>query len=73
MLINCGGDNYTDTTGRIWRADAFFSGGSVSKVNKSIAGTDEDVLYASERFGKSTYNIPLPAGEYAVVLHMAEL
>jgi Malectin domain len=73
MLINCGGENYTDTTGRIWRADAFFSGGATSKVNKSIAGTDDDVLYASERFGKSTYNVPLPAGEYVVVLHMAEL
>ena len=45
-------------------------------VTSPIDGTSNDLLYQSERYaetGEMSYNIPLPPGDYQVVLHFAEI
>ena len=76
VLINCGGDAYTDTEGRIWEADQYFTSGKVYTVGTevNIMDTVEDPLYRSERYGEFTYEIPLlELGDYQVILHFAEI
>jgi Malectin domain len=77
MYISCGGGAaITDSSGRIWRPDMYFFGGStyanaaVDIVNK--VGVDE-LIYKSERYGNFVYDIPVPLGSYSVVLHFAEI
>jgi len=56
--------------------DAFFTGGSSFNVgNTPIAGTDNDALYQSERYGDLTYSIPVVEMDrtYVVAMHFAEL
>ncbi|MEX2512873.1 MAG: malectin domain-containing carbohydrate-binding protein [Cyclobacteriaceae bacterium] len=38
-----------------------------------IAGTTEDELYSSERYGSFGYNVPVPSGIYTLRLHFAEI
>jgi Malectin domain len=75
LLINCGGESYTDSLNRVWVADQFFdSGTKVFSTGNNISNTVEDTLYQSERYGISmTYSIPRPAGLYTVTLHFAEI
>ena len=49
-----------------------FSGGSTYSRTTPISGTNDDVLYQSERYGNFAYNVPLPNGHYVVTLHFAE-
>jgi Malectin domain len=76
IRINCGSDvPYTDSLGRAWSVDAFFTGGSAfaSGIGQ-IANTTDDVICRSERYGEATYNIPVPpGGTFEVVLHFAEI
>jgi hypothetical protein len=55
-------------------ADAYFSGGAVSKATTlGIAGTSDDYLYQTGRHGTSfSYNFPTGNGSYDVVLYFAE-
>ncbi|NJL12288.1 MAG: hypothetical protein HC913_04320 [Microscillaceae bacterium] len=75
--INSGGLAYTTTEGAAFEADNYF--GTPSSVYNpatglSIAGTEEDVLYNSERYGHNfAYNFPVDNGNYQVVLHFAEV
>ena len=66
-----------------WDADEHFAGGlarTLPRVTR-IAGTDDDVLYVTQRRGAArgkpgsfAYEIPVPEeGEYAVRLHFAEI
>jgi hypothetical protein len=73
ILINCGGDEYRDTQGRLWRADAYSDGGNTFGTTLEIQGTSDDTVYRSERWGEFTYSIPIPEGDYAVILHFAEI
>ncbi|MUG96098.1 hypothetical protein F7734_28655 [Scytonema sp. UIC 10036] len=74
IRINTGGQEYTDTTGNLWSADQYFSGGSTKTYGSAIANTVEDPLYQSERTGKTlNYAIPVANGEYTVNLKLAEL
>lgn len=41
--------------------------------HKAIAGTSDQALYNAERWGVFEYNIPVPNGEYTVVMKFAEL
>jgi Malectin domain len=75
IRINCGSNiPYTDSIGRAWSADTFFTGGSAfaSGIGQ-IANTTDDVIYRSERYGEAIYNIPAAPGTYEVVLHFAEI
>lgn len=82
--LSCGADGveYTDPQGLVWADDAFFVfGGNNTFTNSSaqIAGTDDDTLYQSERYGINfgyalgDSSNPLPNGSYDVALHFAEI
>ena len=75
ILINCGGDAYVESSGvRTWVADRYFIGGSTySDGSNTVAQTEDDWLYQSERNGEFRYEIPVPVGSYEVVLHFTEL
>ncbi len=75
ILINGGGPAFTDSTGQVWSADQYFSGGFTyaTATTTAIGGTVEDTLYRSERFGNFSYNLPVPNGTYAVTLAFAEI
>ncbi|MCX5910170.1 MAG: malectin domain-containing carbohydrate-binding protein, partial [Deltaproteobacteria bacterium] len=73
VAINCGGPQYIDEAGVIYQADKYFSGGQTYKNVVPIDGTNDDVLYQTERYGNFSYNIPLLNGTYQVVLKFAEI
>jgi Malectin domain len=75
ILINCGSTvNYTDSVGRTWLSDRFYTGGFPYDTNTDVSNTIDDVIYRSERYGHSSYSIPVPAdGVYTVLLHFAEI
>jgi ABC-type transporter MlaC component len=69
---NAGGAQYTDASAVVYRADSYFTGGSVANVAVAINNTTDDALYQTERWGASTYNIPLANGNYNLTLKFAE-
>jgi hypothetical protein len=72
--INAAGGAYTTVNGDEFVADTYVTGGSTfTNTALQIADTDDDVLYRSERWGPSTYNIPVVNGNYKVILHFAEI
>lgn len=71
--INVGGSGYTGSDGRVWQADAGYSGGSTYSTGASMPNALDPGLYDSTRFGNFSYNVNLPNGGYRVVLKFAEL
>jgi len=79
--INAGGPAYTDPDGRLWRADQAYTPGGFGYVNfggtynttHSIANTDADPLYQSERWGMASYRFDVPNGLYRIELKLAEI
>ncbi|RMG39359.1 MAG: hypothetical protein D6719_13540, partial [Candidatus Dadabacteria bacterium] len=47
--INAGGGFYNGQYGRSWYADQYYQGGLLYSDPISIAGTDDDTLYQTER------------------------
>lgn len=74
---NANGSEYVSTDlGRTFQADAHFSGGSTYAAASSldILGTNDDVIYRTERYGDFSYSIPVgAAGDYVVELYFAEI
>ncbi|UOQ68637.1 PKD domain-containing protein [Hymenobacter volaticus] len=71
--INAGGPAVT-TSGMAFAADnQYVSGGFPSGGGSAIAGTVDDVLYQTERWGTMSYNLPVTNGTYTVKLHFAEV
>ncbi|SJZ37218.1 Putative Ig domain-containing protein, partial [Desulfococcus multivorans DSM 2059] len=72
--INGGGSAVT-TSGIAWSADGYYAGSTRTySAAKAIAGTTDDVLYQTERYGRTmSYSLPVAPGTYAVDLHFAEL
>jgi hypothetical protein len=66
--------SYTDPAGLAWGPDRYYStgGGTYASAN-AIANTDKDKIYQSERWGMSSYNIPVANGTYLLRLHFAEI
>jgi beta-galactosidase len=72
---------------QIWLPDQPYQSGSwgvvggkpfkVSRLpygtDKNILGTDDDPIYQTQQTGIETYRLDVPAGEYEVTLHFAEL
>jgi N-acetylneuraminic acid mutarotase/glucose/arabinose dehydrogenase len=76
--INAGGDVYTDSQGETWNADTLYNTGNAFIGGSPINGTVDDTLYQSERWDPSSapelqYEIPVPNGDYEVVLHFADI
>ena len=72
FAVNSGGSAYTASDGTEYDADTGYSGGYTYSNSASIAGTTDDTLYQSERYGDFTYTVPVPDGDYVVTLHFAE-
>ncbi|ELZ27370.1 ring canal kelch-like protein [Halogeometricum pallidum JCM 14848] len=72
--INAGGSEYTASDGTVYQADTSSSGSTFS-VDDAIAGTTDDQLYQTERYGTSFgYDIPVSeSGTYEVTLKFAEI
>ncbi|HEX8227671.1 MAG TPA: Ig-like domain-containing protein [Candidatus Saccharimonadales bacterium] len=71
--MNAGGPAFTDPTGATWAADSYVTGGaSADRGTIAIAGTTNPQIYRSERWGMSSYNIPVANGTYTYRLHFAE-
>lgn len=69
IRINAGGSAYTDSTGNVWQADRYATGGTIDATN--IAGATG--VFATERWGTNfRYDIPVPNGTYAITLRFIE-
>lgn len=73
LRINAGGGMVTDSVGRTWQADRYFTGGTAHAVTASIAGTKDQDLFRSERWGAAGYDIPVTNGSYLLQLLFAEI
>ncbi|MDI1464714.1 malectin domain-containing carbohydrate-binding protein [Catellatospora sp. KI3] len=71
--MNAGGPAVTDSIGRLWRADEYAVGGASHTVTNTIAGTADQALFQSERWGMTGYDIPAANGTYTLQLLLAEL
>jgi malectin (di-glucose binding ER protein) len=61
----------TDSEGRLWAADEYFSGGT-AVCRKTVVQNSEAGLYHGERYGNFSYRIPVAPGRYRLTLHFAE-
>ena len=73
VAVNAGGPQYVNTAGEVYDADADFSGGKTYTTTAAIAGTEDDRLHQSERYGNFSYNVPMANGSYEVTLKFAEI
>jgi hypothetical protein len=62
----------TDSDGRLWAADEYFSGGITVARQNAMLNRPEQALYQGERFGNFSYRIPVAPGKYRLTLHFAE-
>ncbi|PKL91434.1 MAG: hypothetical protein CVV21_07570 [Candidatus Goldiibacteriota bacterium HGW-Goldbacteria-1] len=72
IRVNCGGAAYLDGAGNTWAADYGFTGGTATSVTDAIAGTTDDTLYQSERYGNPSYTFTVPNGYYDITFKFAE-
>jgi len=71
--INAGGGQETSNTGLIYSADAFFSGGHIDNFSgAAVSGTKDDEVYNHARSQHSAYRLPVPNGDYLVLLQLSE-
>ncbi len=73
FAVNAGGAGYTDSDGTFFQSDTGFTGGQVYATSNSIAGTADEVLYQSERYGSFNYRIPVTNGSYEISIKLAEI
>lgn len=74
VRILCGATHrLVDHAGKMWNADAAFTGGTAVKSSvQHIWRTQDPAFYRTSREGDFHYDIPLPAGIYELRLHFAE-
>lgn len=77
IKINCGGSaelDYLADAGFSKNTEFGFLDGTSASYSSSlqITGTDEDIIFQSEKYGMVTYKIRLPNGRYDVELMFAE-
>lgn len=77
IRVNCGGQGYTDSMGRVWQADTHFTGGVASQITAAMTGTADPTLYQTARRNDPAaptvkYNFPMTNGTYHVNLYFAE-
>jgi len=67
------GRSFVDHAGKLWNADAWFSGGTaVQSSVLNIWRTQNPGFYRTSRQGQFSYAIPLKKGIYELRLHFAE-
>lgn len=65
-------NSFTDKDGNVWLPDDYFSGGRHALHKGPVTETADPGLYAGERFGNFTYQIPVDDGRYSLTLYFAE-
>jgi hypothetical protein len=73
FAVNCGGGKYVDKNGIVYQADTGFIGGGTYSTTAAISGTEDGILYQTERWGNFSYRIAVPNGSYQVTLKFAEI
>ncbi len=73
LAINAGGPRYVDSKGMVYEADTLYAGGNSYSSTIPIAGTLDDPLYQSERYGDFGYHVPIANGHYMLTLKFAEI
>jgi hypothetical protein len=69
LLAGYSGPPRTDSAGRVWNPDQYFSGGGVwQRTTGSIARTSIPFLFEHSRTGDFSYSIPLKPGSYELHL-----
>jgi len=72
-ILAGGARNLVDRSGKLWAADAYFSGGvGVRSSAAHIWRTQDPAIYRNSRQGDFSYSIPLKPGIYELHLHFAE-
>ncbi len=75
LAINCGGEAFTDFEGLEWLADSYFvqTNGETGSNSNEILGTDNDLLFYSDRYGDFIYTIPTVVNDlHQVTLYFSE-
>ena len=75
LRINAGAGSVRDSVGQTWSGDRYYVGGGGIQhaTGRAIAGTDDDVVFQTNRWGMDGYNIPVSrTGTYRVRLLFAE-
>lgn len=85
ILVNVGGDEYTDSQGRLWFADQEYvpdqttwgyilndDESGVFAGRQQISGTPDSPLYQDERWAMAGYRFEAPNGRYVVTLKFVE-
>ncbi|MGH8071286.1 MAG: malectin domain-containing carbohydrate-binding protein [Candidatus Entotheonellia bacterium] len=72
LAVEVGGTQYVGTDSTVYETDAGFSGGKTDTKSVAIAGTADDRLYQSWRYGNFSYAFPMANGDYLVTLKFAE-
>ncbi len=72
VAVNAGGQAIT-VDGVAFTADQFSRGGSANSTSDPIAGTEDDGLFQSERYGQYSYEVPVSSATYDVELYFNEL
>ena len=63
---------YIDKQGRAWAPDEYSRGGQLVMRTEPIGNIGDPELLDGERYGNVTYQIPVPAGRYGVIMYFAE-
>lgn len=63
-----GSGNFTDAAGKVWRSDAFFTGGSANTGVWAVSGTTDDALFSTRRTGVFSYSAAAEDGDYVLRL-----
>lgn len=72
VAVNSGGGAIT-VAGVPFEADQYSRGGFVNSTPDPIAGTEDDALYQTERYGIYSYEVPVSEATYDLELHFNEL
>jgi hypothetical protein len=78
IIIKIGPEyNETTTSGknRTWVADIYYKGGFNISTNNpiQISNTNHPIIYYTYRLGQFKYEIPIPVGNYEIIIHFAEM
>jgi hypothetical protein len=83
LRINCGGGEWRDANGLVWRHDRFSVSGEPIQVDpappgQTVPAPDAPAIYRSARrfpgegAGPAGYRVPVPPGDYRVTLHFVD-
>src|SRR5438552_2514061 len=72
LRINAGGAAFVDANSLAWAADSGFVGGTVSDSTYHVAGTPDQTLYETRRWGNFDFHAETDDGGYTLTLLFAE-